>query len=1231
MSKRNSAGAANTLFNYFTKTPPANKKFKANDDAGGSPKLDSSVNKEKDKKVEKKKRERQPTPSPEVNNHDSDEEVPIASKRRKRIRLNPMDSDDSDVENKADNKVEEKEKISLEKKLQDSFKYEPNQSPKASKAKAKTPSSKGPAATPSKSEVQEEATLDEGNWTHCKLEWLKPEKIRDAKKRRPDHPDYDPSTLFVPPDFMNEQTPAHRQWWEMKSSHFDCVLFFKVGKFYELYHMDAAVGVNELGFSYMKGAFAHSGFPESAYSRMASTLVSKGFKVARVEQTETPDMMQDRCKKMGHSTKWDKVVRREICQVAVRGAQVCGLQDAGPADAGASYMMAIAEEEGSSCSQFGVCFLDTSIGIFHLGQFQDDKHSSRLLTTLAHYPPVLVIYDRKSTTPRVSKLLSTHCHSARREPQSLWPPEKTLKILAEKYYKTNADGDWPEGIKPYLHEALRLKILAEKYYKTNADGDWPEGIKPYLHEGKGLFSMHCHTAGREPQDSRYLLRSITRPMLTATGRSAGLKPQFLWPPEKTLKIFAEKYSKTNVDGDWPEGIKPYLHEGDALGLTPAAHCSLAIKALGGCVSYLTDCLLDIQILGMSQFETYAPPDVLNKTLSQEEKAENRWEGGNTMVLDAITLRNLRIVQDDGCLYEKLNFCSTAMGKRWLYQWVCAPSCSLAVIKERQKAVKCLFESQELCQEAKNILTTLPDLERLLAKVHALGNLKRSKHHPDARAIFYEEKTYSKRKVLDFISVLNGFTAALKLIELFEDVESGLLKRITQFSPSGQFPDYRDTLKFFKEAFNQKEAEKEGRILPGEGVDQEYDNTLRLIGDIEKELKEYLSEQEKYFKCRLSYVGSDKKRYQIEVPQGAASRAGGDYQLEGTRKGYKRFSTAETKDLLARMIAAEDQKTTVLKDLSRRIFEKFSSTYDQWESAVKCISTLDILLSFTEFARQQSGDICLPEVTFDSNQKPYINITEGRHPCIPIVNDFIPNDTKLGVEGASLLLLTGPNMGGKSTLMRQVGLLTVLAHLGSYVPAQECRLSLVDRIFTRLGASDDILSGQSTFLVEMNETAAIVKHATTHSLVLLDELGRGTSTYDGTAIASGVCAELARRGPRTLFSTHYHSLVQHFAADPGVLLGHMACMVETDESTADNEDHIPEETITFLYKLSPGACPKSYGFNAARLAGIPKEITRRAHQVSKNLEKEATCVRAFRDLIKMSDVKEMRQLLASLSI
>ncbi|KAL4708038.1 hypothetical protein ACJJTC_014558 [Scirpophaga incertulas] len=242
-----------------------------------------------------KKRERPTTPE-ESNNNSEDDEISVAPKRRKRIRITPLnDSDDSDTENK-DNKIHVSTEVSFEKKLQSSFKYEPNQSPRNTN-KPPQSSTNGSTKALTKADLEESVHLaDDGNWIHCKLDWLKPEKIKDSKKRRPDHPEYDPTTLFVPSEFMNNQTPAHRQWWEMKSSHYDCVLFFKVGKFYELYHMDAAVGVNELGFSYMKGEFAHSGFPESAYARMASTLVSKGYKVARVEQTETPDMMQERCK-----------------------------------------------------------------------------------------------------------------------------------------------------------------------------------------------------------------------------------------------------------------------------------------------------------------------------------------------------------------------------------------------------------------------------------------------------------------------------------------------------------------------------------------------------------------------------------------------------------------------------------------------------------------------------------------------------------------------------------------------------------------------------------------------------------------------------------------------------------------------------------------------------------------------------------------------------------------------
>ncbi|XP_064411708.1 DNA mismatch repair protein Msh6 isoform X2 [Latimeria chalumnae] len=265
---------------------------------------------------------------------------------------------------------------------------------------------------------------------------------------------------------------------------------------------------------------------------------------------------------------------------------------------------------------------------------------------------------------------------------------------------------------------------------------------------------------------------------------------------------------------------------------------------------------------------------------------------------------------------------------------------------------------------------------------------------------------------------------------------------------------------------------------------------------------------------------------------------------------------------------------------------------------------------------------------DESHPPFLELRGSRHPCITKTffgDDFIPNDIVIGCkdtedmeeEGsnsqASCVLVTGPNMGGKSTLMRQAGLLVILAQLGSYVPAETCRLSPVDRVFTRLGASDRIMSGESTFFVELSETSSILQHATQHSLVLLDELGRGTATYDGTAIASAVVQELAENVCcRTLFSTHYHSLVEDYSHCAAVQLGHMACMVE-------NECEDPsQETITFLYKFIKGACPKSYGFNAARLANIPEEVIQTGHKKAKEFEKITVSLRLFKEIFLLTE-------------
>lgn len=950
------------------------------------------------------------------------------------------------------------------------------------------------------------------SWPHLKYDFLQPSKIRDMQRKSLSDPNYDPKTVYVPMDFLNQQTPAMRQWWELKSKHFDCVLFFKVGKFYELYHMDAVTGVKELNLTYMRGEFAHSGFPEIGYGRFSGSLIEKGYKVARVEQTENPDMMTQRCNKMTKPTKFDKVVKREICQISSKGTRVYTALDVEASTPNSNYLLSLVEKclPDRNTSHYGVCFLDTTIGDFYLGQFEDDRCNSRILTLLAHYPPVHVVYKRGNLS------------------------QKTLQILNNT-----------------LAACIKESLLRETQF---------------------------------------------------------------WSSSTTLKNLHEgEYFKSDSGFSWPTGLQAYLNQSDSLGLTPADGKELAVHALGGCVYLLKEYLLEQQLLAQGRFKSYVPPD-----FSSESSTTTKF--ANNMVLDAITVNNLRIF-GEGSLMKTLDRCCTAFGKRLLREWICRPSCRKNVITERQEAIQELMDRSDVVQTARSMLAGLPDLERLLSKIHGHGNSARMNNHPEGRAIMFEGQTYSKRKILDFINILSGFEVVLKTVALFKDFNGSLISRCVKLEPDGEFPSLRKTLDYFETAFNHEEAKKEGCIVPKKGVDPEYDSVLIELADVKKDLERYLEKQRQHFGVKVTFHGSDRKRYQIEIPESQVKKVGSGYELQSQRKGFKRYYTAEAKELLSRQINAEEHRDKVLKDLNRRIFAKFSEKYDMWNLAVYKLSILDVLISLAEYAL--SGEMCIPELNDGTDGHIFIDIQEGRHPCI-FSDNFIPNDTLLGTgDSASFMILTGPNMGGKSTLMRQVALLTIMAQIGSYVPASSCRLTIVDRIFTRLGASDDILAGQSTFLVELSETAAILQHATPYSLVLLDELGRGTSTYDGTAIAASVVNALTKLNCRTLFSTHYHSLVEDYKNNKDVTLAHMACMVENEE-----EDEVTQETVTFLYKLSEGACPKSYGFNAARLAGVPSVITNRAHEISKKLEQETNEKHFFAALCK-ADGPAIRNLIAAI--
>lgn len=998
----------------------------------------------------------------------------------------------------------------------------------ASKASGKvsTPSASPPSSASKKSiETSSAATeaclsgvpagvFGAGNHIHDSLAFLN-EKRKDLNGNKPGDPEYDPRTLYVPPEFIKKETPAMVQWWEVKSRNMDTVLFFKVGKFYELFHMDADVGFKELGLIYMKGEKAHSGFPEIAYSKMSSQLVAKGYRVARVEQTETPDMLKERNSSLAKKA---KVVRREVCSLLSIGTNTVSFLDArisSREQATARYLLALKESQDNNSYghhpangavmtiRFGVCLINCATGAIQIGEFSDTEQRDRLKTLFAQFAVVEVINER---------------------------------------------GGLSEGTRSMLKFAA------------------PDAVRSELRTGSEFWDAQ---------------RTVDE--LDGAG------------------YFAES--------GWPESVLEFLE----MDKTVKANGMLAVSALGGCVWHLRRCIIDQELVSLGNFKRYTPADeeahAQSKAAVTEEDGELRQE---YVVLDAQTIQNLEILVNSyngarsGSLIDILDKTVTSFGKRLFQEWVLKPLCKISAINERLDAVQELGAHGELLLELRDRLKTLPDLERLLSRIHALGSTHRAREHPDSRAIMYESETYNIRKIRDFVTVLNGFGSAVALVnELgpqLARMDSPLLQTILKIHTaadraslkSGHFPALTSKLEFFRHSFDQAAAQKSGVIIPQEGVDPEYDGAIAEIAEVEAEFESYLNEQRKALQCRqLAFFGTKKKedRYQIEVPESAIRKQPKEYELKSRRKGYKRFHTPTIRGLLKRLAAAEDRKEQAFKDQTRRMFHKFDEDYKSWMKAVQCLAVLDCLLSLALVSSQSDGYV-RPELV--ASERPFIDIADGVHPCVAATfdGDFIPNDTQIDGK-TSMLLLSGPNMGGKSTLLRQTCVLALMAQLGCFVPASKCRLSPVDRVFTRIGASDRILAGQSTLFVELAETATILRHATRHSLVILDELGRGTSTFDGTAIAYSVVEHLVRDVRcRALFATHYHSLVEEYEAHESVALAHMGCLVDPEN----------ERRVTFLYKLAPGMCPKSYGINVAMLARLPQEVVDCAARKSEQFER-----------------------------
>ena len=544
-----------------------------------------------------------------------------------------------------------------------------------------------------------------------------------------------------------------------------------------------------------------------------------------------------------------------------------------------------------------------------------------------------------------------------------------------------------------------------------------------------------------------------------------------------------------------------------------------------------------------------------------------------VIIDASSLRSLEVErtmrsgQTDGSLLSVLQRCRTAMGKRLLRQWLCFPLRDLAAIERRQDAVATFLADHRLWSEAAELIAGVQDVSRIAGRM-AMGRAT------PRDLVALGQSAARSGGILQLLanapSLAPLHARMLAVAPPLESLSRAILEKCSESPP----PHLRD-----------------GGMMR-DGVDAELDEARLLQRDATTWLAAYQKRLIEQTSIQSLKVGYNKIfGYYIQITNAHADRIPEFLRRQQTLKNAERYVTPELKEFEDKVTTAEARAIEREKLLFERLCKQAAAQSAGLSEFADIVAELDVLLSFADAARR--FDYVRPQLVMD----PMVEVVQGRHPVLDRIlgERFVPNDCNAGRhEGtearrhddgaqASLALITGPNMAGKSTFIRQVALITLMAHTGSFVPAERATIGLVDRIFTRIGASDELHSGQSTFMVEMTETANILHHATPASLVILDEIGRGTSTLDGLSLAWAIAETLADRGCRTLFATHYHELTTLADRLPAVMNLHVAVREWADQ-------------IIFLYRILPGRTDRSYGIHVAKIAGVPPPTIRRAGEI-----------------------------------
>ena len=544
----------------------------------------------------------------------------------------------------------------------------------------------------------------------------------------------------------------------------------------------------------------------------------------------------------------------------------------------------------------------------------------------------------------------------------------------------------------------------------------------------------------------------------------------------------------------------------------------------------------------------------------------RIDSSRGLLLDTASMRNLEILQNlrdgskSGTLFSVLDFTRTAMGNRLLRRWLANPLLDVVEINRRLDSVEELVKDFSMRAKLREEFKGIQDFERLLTKIEV-----------------------GSANARDMIGLKNSMQILPQIFETISTAKSSIIRKC--HSSMVLFDDIADIL---ENAIVDEPpiSIREGGIIK-DGYDKNLDEYRRMSHDSKSMLQD-IEEREKNStgikSLKISY--NRVFGYYIEIRNSSLNLVPKHYIRKQTLTNAERFITQELKDFESKILGAQEKIQILEYEIFSTIRNYIRERLGKIQQTAEIIATLDVISSLSEAA--VNYNYVRPEIF--SNEQGLIKIKDGRHPVVERVLNrdlFVPNDTKIDHSDCEIMLITGPNMAGKSTYMRQVALLVLMSQVGSFIPAASATITPVDRIFTRIGASDDLASGQSTFMVEMNEVSQILKYATKKSLVILDEVGRGTSTFDGMSIARAVLEYIDQKiHAKTLFATHYHELTK--IAEGTIKNFYIAVKEKNGE-------------LTFLRRIIEGTADRSYGIHVARLAGIPKSVTRRAEEILNELE------------------------------